>query len=95
MKEVSFEEIKGKNVDILVTLEDLKEILEKVGYKVDETGIILDEDGKPVKGVNGEEINLKRDKELTIVAGSHIFARNIAELSEVLVKKGVIKFHIK
>jgi sulfur carrier protein ThiS len=95
IKVVSYNEVKGKNFDILVTLEDLEELLKRLGYKIDETGVILDSNGKPVKGVDGREINIKEDKELTIVAGSLIFTRNIAELSEILIRKGLLQFQIK
>lgn len=95
-EEVDWDEIKNSNLDIFVTSEDFKEILEKIDYKVDETGVVLDnETHKLVKSEDNQEINIKQDNELMLITGSHIFAKNIAGLSQVLAEKGLLKFNIK
>jgi len=73
-------------MDLFLTREDLEEFIKKLGYRIDETGIIMDpKTGKPVRSLCGEAINIKKDKDLAIVSG-HIFTKNVAEFSYLLAK---------
>ena len=79
--------------DFFLTRKDLEELLKKMGYQIDSTGVIIDsETGRPVKGIKGEEINIKKDRDFAVVFGSHIFVRNIAEFSHLLSEKNLIIF---
>ena len=71
--------------DLFLTKENLEELLRKMGYEIDDTGIILDSKGKPVRSIKGEEINIKKD-DFAVVSGS-IFVKNIAEFSHLLSKR--------
>lgn len=96
LEEVDWDEIKNNNIDVFLTSEDFKEILEKIDYAVDETGVLLDkETHKLVKTEDERGINVKQDNDLMLITGSHIFARNIAGLSQVLAEKGLLKLNIK
>jgi hypothetical protein len=87
----------GKEEDVLdlfLTEEDFKKLLEEAGYEIHETGIIIDKDtGQPVKSETGKEVNLKQDKNLAVVAGgSHVFVKNVAEFSHLLARKNVLTY---
>lgn len=84
-------------IDLFLSEENLKEIIEKLGYKIDETGVIIDrETNKPVKSeISKEEINIKKDRGIAIVSGSHIFIKNIAEFSHLLTEKKMLKIKEK
>jgi len=89
----SFEE---EIFDLFLTKKDLEQLLKKMGYEIDSTGVIIDsEAGRPVKGVKKEEINIKKDKDFAIVSGSHVFVKNIAEFSHLLSEKNLIIFKKK
>jgi hypothetical protein len=79
-------------LDLFLTEEDFKKLLEEAGYEIHETGIIIDKDtGQPVKSETGKEVNLKQDKNLAIVVGgSHIFVKNVAEFSHLLARKNLL-----
>ncbi|RLE43803.1 hypothetical protein DRJ16_03420 [Candidatus Woesearchaeota archaeon] len=82
--------------DLFLTRKDLEELLKKMGYQIDNTGIIIDtETGRPVKGIKTEEINIKKDKDFAVVSGSHIFVKNIAEFSHLLSERNLIIFKEK
>lgn len=88
----SWREIEGRDLDLLVADEDFKDILARIGYEIDETGVLIDEDtGKPVMAEDGNEINLKRNKEVVLFAGSLAFAKNIAGFSDILARHGLLK----
>lgn len=96
-EDVDWDEIKDSNLDIFLTPEDFKEILEKIDYAVDETGVLLDKEKHKlvVKSEDNQAVNVKHDEELILITGSHIFAKNIAGLSQVLAEKGLLKLDIK
>lgn len=88
----SWKEIKDKNLDLIVTAEDFEKILPEIGFEVDKTGILIDkETGKPATTNKGVEINLKRDKDVVLFAGSLEFAKNLAGFSDILAKHGLLK----
>jgi hypothetical protein len=94
-EEVSWDEIKNKKLDILVTDESRREILIKAGYRVDGEGYLIDgKTNQKVIAEDGLEINLEKDKEFGLVAGSHIFVRNIAGYAHVLTNQGLVKIQI-
>lgn len=94
LKVASIDEIKNEGFDVFLTLKEIKDLFERIGYEIDNTGIILDKNTrKPVEGIDTEEINIKRKSDdIALISGSHSFAKNIAELSQILVKRGIIKF---
>ena len=47
------------------------------------------------KNTEHKEVNIKEDDGLTLIIGSHIFAKNVAELSHFLVKKGLLRYKEK
>jgi len=93
IQEASIEEIENKTVDVFLTREGLRELLEKIGYEIDETGVVIDREvKKPVRGLNGEEININREEGIALITSSHVFVKNVAELSHFLAERGRIKF---
>ena len=86
----------GEHLDFFLTLEDFQKLLERIGYHIDDTGVLIDKKtGLPVKSIKGKEVNIKEDDGLTLIIGSHIFAKNVAELSHFLVKKGLLRYKEK
>lgn len=97
-EEASWEKIKKKKLDILVTDESRLEILTKVGYRVDGEGYLIDgKTDQKVIAEDGLEINLENsnDKDFGPIAGSHIFVRNIAGYAHILTKQGLVKIKIE
>jgi len=81
------------SLDLFLTEVDFRELLEKAGYTIDETGIIL-KDGKVVKSFTGKPVNLKEDKNLAVVIDpeteERIFIKDIAEFSLFLATRNLI-----
>jgi len=89
VKSYTLSELRNLDIDIFLSKKLLIHLLRRAGYLVDETGILLDRNGRPVKSALGEEINVKKTDDLKVVLGSHTFVRNVAELTKVLVDKRV------
>ena len=95
-EEIAWEKIKKKSYDVLATNELKKEILTRIGYRLDEEGYLIDtKTGQRVQTEDGREVNLDKDKEVGVVTGSHIFVRNVAGYAHVLTKKGIVKTKIE
>lgn len=91
-EEVSWEEIKRKGLDVLATDKLKREILIKAGYQIDGEGYLVDgKTNQRVRAEDGLKINLDKNKEVGVVAGSHIFVRNVAGYAHVLTGKGLVK----
>ncbi len=84
-----WEEIKDGELAVYLNEESRNKIFSKIGYFIDSQGFMVDEKTKERVKVNGIEIKPKDIK--GILAGSHIFLRNIGDLAEVLVQKNAIK----
>lgn len=87
--------IEDENLDLFLTEEDFVKLLKEAGYQVDETGIVL-KDGKVVKSFTGKPVNIKEDKELSIIVdpktGERVFVKNIVELSLFLASRDLLKW---
>ena len=91
-EEMDWKKIKDKDFDLLATDELKREILTKIGYKIDGEGYLINEKtGQRVLAEDKKEINLDEDREVALLKGSHIFVRNVAGYSQVLTEKGLIK----
>ena len=83
----------SNDIELIVTSERRDEILSKIGYSISPNGELIDnKTGEKVKAEDGKNINIKQDKKLSLISGSHLFVRDIAGYSQVLANKGVIKF---
>jgi phage antirepressor YoqD-like protein len=87
--------IEDDSFDLFLTENDFIDLLKKAGYQIDETGILL-KDGKVVKSFTGKPVNIKEDKELSIVVdpktGERVFIKNIAELSLFLASRNLLRW---
>ena len=72
----------------MVTPEEKRDLLTKVGYRVDKEGYLVDaKTMRRVRAEDGKEIRLDSEKELALITESHTFVRDIAGFSHILVKK--------
>lgn len=84
--------IKDCDFDLIVTLEEKEEIFTKIGYRLTESGFLIDKDtNEKIIAEDGKEINLRTDKEVALILGSHNFVRNIAGYSQILTERGILK----
>jgi hypothetical protein len=96
IEERNWEEVKKKNMDVLVIPQEKREILTKIGYHVDKKGFLVDEKtGKRVKAEDGEPIKIEKEKEVALIAGTHTFVRDIAGYSQHLIEKKLCKIEAK
>lgn len=95
-KEIKIEDIKNKDFNIIVNNSRRKEILEEIGYKVNEKGSLIDkETSKIVLAEDGKSININKDEQFALVSGSHNFVRNVAGYSQVITNKGLLRIYSK
>lgn len=88
--------MKNKEINLVITPFNRKEILERVGYSIDNEKFLIDKKDKcRVKAEDGKEINIDEDKNFALIGGSHIFVRNIAGFSQYLAERGLLKFRAK
>lgn len=94
-KVVDLSSLDISKMDSAMSKGNFKRLLERSGYKV-EAGILMkNKRNKLVSGIDGDAINFKEEPDVSFVAGSHIFVRNVAELAHVLTDKGIIKLEKK
>ena len=92
-KITKLKDLENEEINWLVTDKELVEILPKIGYGVDREGYIIDAKTKEkIKAEDGLYINVKADKKLALMGGSHHFVRNSAGYVEFLVKDKQIEF---
>lgn len=87
---VSWDEVLAKkNFDLLVTHDQLTDLLQKLGYCVDEQGYVLDrESGERVLSIDGGEI--KAAEVAAALPGSEVLLKkNIASFSQYLAEHGL------
>lgn len=88
-----WDKVKNKDINLIVTEEERKRILEKIGYGIDNEGFLIDSKTKErIKAEDGLEINIKEDKKLALISGSHNFVRNVAGFSQLLAEKNALNF---
>lgn len=93
LKLVDLNELKDKNIQLLVLPDRRDEILNQIGYAVNPLGDLIEKDGgKNIFTEDGVKINLHKMKKLALIGGSHIFVRNIAGYSQILAQKKEFKF---
>jgi hypothetical protein len=91
-QESNWDEISNKNFDVLVTNDRRDEILKEIGYSITESGALIDlKTKKEVCAEDGKKVNLKNDRRIALIQGSHHFARNVAGYSQILVDRGFLK----
>jgi hypothetical protein len=85
-----WDDIKTQSFALITLTNNRVKILEKVGYAIDSEGFIID--SKTKRRVKAETdrkpINIKKDKKFALIAGSHIFVRNVVDYSRYLEEKG-------
>lgn len=81
--------LKEKQLDIILTREQLIDVIKQLGHKVDEEGFILDrETGERVLSIDAAE--LKASDMAAALAGSEVLLRkNIASFSQYLADRGL------
>lgn len=90
-REANWDQISKKNFDVLVTNSRRDEILKAIGYDIKESGDLIDfETKKEVCAEDGKKVNLKNDRRIALIQGSHHFARNVAGYSQILVDRGLL-----
>ncbi len=84
------DDLKTGELTIYADEETRGKMFSKIGYATDKEGFLIDEKTKErVKISNGLELKPKDIK--GILAGSHIFIRNIGDLAEELAKSNQLK----
>jgi hypothetical protein len=87
---------KKKDINLLVTEEQKKEILLKIGYSINSDGFLIDKKtNEKIKAEDGLEINIKTDKNFALIGGSHNFVRNLASFSQLLANKNALNLEAK
>lgn len=80
--------LKEKRVDILLTRQQLAEILRKLGHRIDEEGYVLDAKGERVVSIDGDDI--KAEEVAAALPGSEVLLKkNIASFSQYLSEHGL------
>ncbi|MEA3558277.1 MAG: hypothetical protein U9R75_03390 [Candidatus Thermoplasmatota archaeon] len=76
--------LSNDNIDILVTSDQFKKIIKKIGNEVDSDGYVIDpKTGEPVHSIDSDDLQL--DEIGAILPGSKIFIKeNIASFSQYL-----------
>lgn len=91
-KSVSWDEVKNKNISLVLPLEERVEFLKKIGYDVDKKGFLINKKTKKqVIAEDGKEINVWVDKEFALISGTHNFVRDLIGYAKFLTKKGLLK----
>jgi hypothetical protein len=90
----SWDKIKNRDFALLTSGKDKKNLFLTLGYQTLPNGDLFDSKKKEKVMLAGrnEFVNLNRFKGTSLIAGSHNFVRNIADYSELLVRKGELKF---
>jgi len=95
-KSVDWKDVKGEEINLIVTNEKRREILEKIGYSVDDEGYLVDKNTeKRITAEDGLYINVNNDKKMALMGGTHNFVRNIAGFSQYLANKNALNIKEK
>jgi len=84
-----WEDFKDGELALFLNEDTRDKLFSKIGYSVDKQGFLVDDKIKERVKINGIEIKPSDIK--GILAGSHIFIRNIGDLAEVLAQRNEIK----
>lgn len=87
---VSWDEVLGKKkIDLLLTRDQLIDVLQKLGHRIDEQGYVLDPTtGERVLSIDGGEI--KAAEVAAALPGSEVLLKkNIASFSQYLAERGL------
>jgi len=84
--------LKEGGFSLLANQKRKEELFKQIGYDIDEAGFLVDAETKEkVLAEDGKEINLKTDKKIALVSGTHTFVRNTAGYSQFLTDKGLLR----
>jgi len=72
-----------------------KEVLSKIGYSIQKGKLFDDEKKTVVMAEDNKEIEVENEEDLALIAGSHVFVRNIAGYADYLAKEGQLKLKEK
>lgn len=89
-EEAKWDDIKGGELTLYLDEGSRKGMFSKIGYSLDKEGFLIDEKTKERIKIS-EGIELKPADVKGVVAGSHIFIRNIGDLAEELAKRNELK----
>lgn len=91
-EKISWEEVKNNDFNLVLSQEEKVELFKRIGYTVTEKGFLVDEEtGEKIESEDGEKINIKKDKKLALIAGSHNFVKGVAGYSNLLAEKGQLE----
>jgi hypothetical protein len=80
--------LKEKRVDLLLSAEQLTDLLGKLGHRIDSEGYVLDANGERVVSIDGDEI--KAEDVAAALPGSEVLLKkNIASFSQYLAEHGL------
>ena len=93
---LDWKDVRGEDINLIVTNEQRKEILEKIGYLVDDDGYLIDKKtGEKIMAEDGLHVNVNNDKKLALIGGTHNFVRNIAGFSQYLAERNALNIKKK
>lgn len=79
------------DIEIFLPSDDFKSLLERLGFYVHPTGIIMNKKTQqPVESITGKEVNFKTDRGLALIVGASCkFIKDVAELSHFIAQKEI------
>lgn len=93
---IDWKDVRGEDINLIVTNEQRKEILEKIGYLVDDDGYLIDKKTREkITAEDGLYININNDKKVALMGRTHTFVRNVAGFSQYLANENALNIKEK
>ena len=80
--------LKQKHIDILLSRDQLVDILRRLGHRLDSEGYVLDAGGERVVSIDGDEIRAT-DVAAALPGSEVLLKKNIASFSQYLTEHGL------